>query len=543
MYPVGMKPDLVGDVRRPIVVLLPAGAGLLAMLAINLATLLLARAVEREREFAISRALGADRRAVARAMLLEGGALGLAGGIGGALLAVWTTAPWSPSALSISRGAARSRSTGAWATVVGIGLLLGLLAGAVPAAWAGATSVATLLGSSAARGSHGRLRRGMVTAQVALSFVLLCAGGLLVRSFVELLRTRPGFDSSHVLTTRVRVPPARYTDAAAVRSLHERLQAAPAAIPGVLAVDAGSSLPLTGDVDQRDARFPSAPGNTGEENRDRPIVNVVRVRPGYMEALGIRVLAGRDFGAAPPSGLPEALIDRTLAARFFPSGNPVGARLAWSRDDHLTVAGVVDHARHDDLYRDGRFQVYVRNESSPDLVWVLRTVPPPLDHVPQVGAAARQIDPQLALADVRPMEAVVADSMRTQRLGVVLVAGFSLATLLLATMGLFGIVSAAVVRRRRELAVRMALGATRARVAKLVLLEGATLVLLGLLLAVPGVHLAGRALSGMLYGISPFDALTLSVTAGGMALLTLAACYLPARRSTRIEPAVRLRSE
>jgi ABC-type antimicrobial peptide transport system permease subunit len=163
--------------------------------------------------------------------------------------------------------------------------------------------------------------------------------------------------------------------------------------------------------------------------------------------------------------------------------------------------------------------------------------------VPQVRDAVRQIDPQLALADVRPMEAVVAESVRQQRLSVVLVAGFSLATLLLATMGLFGIVSSAVVRRRRELAVRMALGATRARVTGLVLREGAALVLLGLLLAVPGVYVAARALGGMLVGVSPFDALTLCATAGGMALLTLAACYLPARRSTRIEPAALLRSE
>ena len=544
MYPVGIKPDLVGDVRRPIFVLLLAGAGLLAMLAINLATLLLARAVAREREFAISRALGADRRAVARAMLLEGGALGLLGGIGGALVAVWTTrALVALCPLDFPRRDSIAVDWGLGTTVVAIGLLLGLLAGAVPAAWAGATSVATLLGNTAVRGSHGRLRRGMVTVQVALSFVLLCAGGLLVRSFAELLRARPGFDSSHVLTMRVPVPRVHYPDAAAVLSLHERLQATLAALPGVRMVGAGSSLPLNADVDQRDVRFPGAPGNTGEEDRDRPIVDVISVRHGYMEALGMPVLAGRGFGEASPSGLREAVIDRTLAARFFPGGNPLGARLAWSRDDVLTVVGVVDHARHHDLYRDGRFQVYIRNESSPDLVWLLRTDPPPLDLVPQVRAAVRQIDPQLALADVRPMEAVVAESVRQQRLSVVLVTGFSLATLLLATMGLFGIVSAAVVRRRRELAVRMALGATRAQVTKLVLREGAALVLLGLLLAVPGVHLAGRAVSGMLVGVSPFDALTLCATAGGMAFLTLAACYLPARRSTRIEPAALLRSE
>ncbi len=544
MYPVGIKPDLVGGVRPAIVVLLLAGVGLLAMLAINLATLLLARAVEREREFAISRALGADRLAVARAMLLEGGVLGLLGGAFGALLAFWATrALVALSPLDFPRRDSIAVDWGVGSTVVAIGLLLGLLAGAVPAAWAGTTRVATLLGNTAGRGSHGRLRRGMVTLQVALSFVLLCAGGLLVRSFSELLRARPGFDASQVMTMRVPVPRVRYPDAAAVLSLHERLHSTMAAIPGVRVVGAGSSLPLSADVDQRDVRFPGAPGNTGQEEQDRPIVDLIHVRPGYFEALGIRVLAGRSFGEAAPSGLREAIIDRTLAAKFFPSGNPIGARLAWSRDDLLTVVGVVDHARHHDLHRDGRFQVYVRNEASPDLSWLLRTGAPPEDLVPRVRAALRQVDPQLALADVRPMEALVAESMRQQRLSVVLVTGFSMATLLLAAMGLFGTVSAAVVRRRRELAVRMALGAAQTRVRRLVLREGAALILLGLILALPGVYLAGRAVSGMLVGVSPFDALTLCATAAVMALLTLVACYLPARRVTEIEPAALLRSE
>ena len=544
MYPVGIKPDLVGGVRPAIVVLLLAGVGLLAMLAINLATLLLARAVEREREFAISRALGADRLAVARAMLLEGGVLGLAGGVFGALLAFWATrALVALSPLDFPRRDAIAVDWGVASTVVAIGLVLGLLAGAVPAAWAGATRVATLLGNTAARGSHGRLRRGLVTVQVALSFVLLCAGGLLMRSFSELLRARPGFDPSHVLTLRVPVPRVRYPDDAAVLGLHERLQSTLAALPGVSVVGAGSSLPLSADVDQRDVRFPGAPGNTGLEQQDRPIVDLIHVRPGYFEALGIRVLAGRGVGEAAASGLREAVIDRTLAAKFFPSGNPIGARLAWSQDNVLTVVGVVDHARHYDLHRDGRFQVYVRNEAKPNLSWLLRTGPPPLDLVPQVRAALRQVDPQLALADVREMETLVAESMQQQRLSVVLVTGFSLATLLLAAMGLFGIVSAAVVRRRRELAVRMALGAAQSRVTRLVLREGSALILLGLVLALPGVYMAGRAVSGILVGVSPFDALTLCGTAAVMALLTLLACYLPARRVTQIEPAALLRSE
>ncbi len=261
------------------------------------------------------------------------------------------------------------------------------------------------------------------------------------------------------------------------------------------------------------------------------MVDYVSARPGYVEALGIPVLAGRAFGR-PAEGVREALIDRTLAAEFFPTGNPVGATLMLAGDS-LRVIGVVEHARLYGVHEDGRPQVYIRNDDDdpqPTLSWALRTGRAPLDLAAEAQAAVRRIDPQLAVSEVRTMDRVVGESLRQQRLSAVLIAGFSLGALLLAAMGLFGVVSGSVTRRRHELAVRLALGADPDRVLRLVLREGALLVLLGLLVGAPGIYLSGRAIGGALVGVSPFDPLTLGAVATGLALVALAACWLPARR-------------
>src|SRR5690606_28516827 len=213
--------------------------------------------------------------------------------------------------------------------VVGVGALLGLLASTAPAAWATRVRLASLLNAAAVRGGggHGRMRRGLVVAQVALSLVLLSAGGLVVRSFERLLRAEPGFDAAGVLT--LRVPMASYTpdEAAAV---HERLQRELAAIPGVTAVGAATTLPLSGDADQADLEVPgapAAPGTTGDPEKDELLVDIIAPRPGWLEALGIRVLEGHGFEDEGPAGVHEALIDEQLARRFFPSSSAVGAEL------------------------------------------------------------------------------------------------------------------------------------------------------------------------------------------------------------------------
>lgn len=547
LYPVGIRPDLVSRFRPALVVLGAAAGFLILVLLLNLAALLLVRAAHREREFAVSRALGANGLALTRATLFEGGLLGMLGGAGGALAAVWGTRMLVALApLDLPR---RESIVVDWqiaVVVVGVGALLGLLAAAPPAIWATRTGLRSLLANAAVRGggAHGRLRRGMVVVQVALSLVLLSAGGLVVRSFEQLLRANAGFDPAGVLTLRVRVPESRYSDDEAATSLHERIQLELAALRGVTAVGATSDLPLSVGGNQTTVRFPGAPGNTGDEREDDLLVDWMRARPDYFDVLKIPVLAGRAFDAAPRGGAVEVLIDRTLATRFFPTGSPLGATLVQG-DDSLTVIGVLEHARLYDVHKDGRPQVYMRNDDNPSytLSWALRTDRRPLDLVPEVRAAIGRIDPQLALADIRSMDKVVSESLRQQRLSAVLIAGFSLGALLLAAMGLFGVVSGSVTRRRHELAVRLALGANHGRVIRLVLREGVLLIALGLLVGVPGIYFSGEAIRGVLVGVSPFDPLTLVAVACGLSIVALAACYVPTRRVARLDPARSLRDE
>ena len=546
LWSVGMKEDLVARARPALMALGLAALLLVLVLLVNLATLLLVRATQREREFAISRALGADQVALVRATLLEGGVLGLLSGATAAAFAVWgTRALVALAPLDLPRRESIGVDWGVAAVVVGTGALLGLLAGAVPAIWATRTNLATLLRATAVRGGGGggRVRRGMVVVQVALALVLLSAGGLVVRSFGELLRADPGFNPSGVLTLRIPVPEDRYPDAAAVNALHGRVERELAALPGVRAVGAGEALPLTAEASQTGVAFPQAPGNSGDEDRDQPLIDYIPTRRGYFDALGIRLLAGRTF-ANGEGGMAEAVIDRTLAAAFFPSGSPLGAT-AVVGGDTVTVVGVVEHARQYDVHRDDRPQVYLRNEDDPEstLAWALRTDREPLSLVSEARTAIWRVDPQLAVAEIRPMDQVVKESLRQQRVSAVLIAGFSLGALLLAGMGLYGVVAGSVMRRRHEMAVRIALGAEHTQVLRLVIREGMALVLLGILAGVPGVWASVRLIDAVLVGISPFDPITLGAVAASLTLVALAACYLPARRVAGIEPAGLLRQE
>ena len=546
LWPIGLRQDLVADVRPALVVLGAAGTLLVLVLAINMANLLLVRAAQRDQEFAILRALGANPAALLRATLLEAGMLGLLGGACGALVAWWgTRALVALAPTDLPRRESIAVDSQVAAVVLAVGTTLGLLAGTAPAIWTTRNRLSSMLREAAVRGGggHGAMRRTMVVAQVALSLVLLTAGGLVARSFEGLLRARPGFEAAGVLTLRVPAIRARYPNDTAISDLHGRMQRELSAIPGVRSVGGVSALPLTADASQSTFAFPGAPGNTGDRDHDRPLIDYMSVRGRYFETLGIRILAGRGFSeGAERAALREVLIDRQIAEQFFPAGSPLGYRLPIG-DDTATVVGVVEHARMYDVHKDGRPQMYFRDEFDTDrsLSFALRTDRDPESLAGEVRDAVHRIDPQLATADVRTMEQIVNDRLRQSRVSAVLLAGFSLGALLLAAMGLYGVVAGSVNRRRHEMAVRLALGAGERRVVGLVVREGAVLVVLGLLLGAPGIYLAGRAIGGVLVGVSPFDPLTLCAVASGLAVVALVACWVPARRVAGIDPARSLR--
>jgi predicted permease len=548
LYPVGLKSDLVEDIRPALTVLGLAGAFLVLVLLANLGSVLLSRAAQREHEYGVSRALGANGLAVVRATLFEGLLLGLAGGAVGSLAAYWATSALIALApLDLPRREAVSLDWSIAATIVLVGGLVGLVAAMAPAIWAGRARLSDLLAASAVRGGggHGRLRRGMVVAQVALSIVLLGAGGLVVRSFERLLRADPGFRPDGVLTLRVPMPAQVFPDEAIV-GLQDRVHAALAAIPGVSAVSATDALPLTASANQTGIRIPGAPGNTGDAEKDAPLVDYFGAHAGYFETMGMRMIAGRPFEPGRRDEVREAVIDRSLAAHFFPVGNPLGATIPFGGPKtSVTVVGVVEPARQYDVHQDGRPQIFVRAEDwgYRNLSFVVRSARDPRSLVPDVRAAIRGVEPRLAVSNVRPMDDIVADAVRQPRVSAVLIAGFALGALLLAAMGLFGVISASVTRRRREMAVRLALGADHSGVLRLVLADGARLVALGVLIGAPGVYLVGGMMRGVLVGISRFDPLTLFSVSLGLGLVSLVACYLPARRVLQIDPAQSLRQE
>jgi putative ABC transport system permease protein len=378
--------------------------------------------------------------------------------------------------------------------------------------------------------------------QVAMSLLLLSAGALVVRSFEQLLRADPGFITAGVLTARVPLSTGLFPDSLQRLALQDRIETALGRIPGVEHVGAGSTLPMTASVSQTTMQFPGAPGNTGDAEVDAPLVDFWGVRAGYVEALGIRVLEGRSFQRDRTPGVREVLIDEQVARQFWPDASPLGATFTFG-DETVTIVGVFRQPRLYDVHADGRPQALIRAEDwgYNSLSYVVRARRDARSVIPDLQAAIRSVDPQLAVADVRPMSEIVGNALREERVSAVLIAGFALGALLLAAMGLFGVVSASVTRRRHELAIRLALGADNPRLLRLVMGEGARLIGLGILIGVPATWLAARALRALLVGIEGVDLLTVGGVGLLLATVALIACYLPARRVLGIQPARLLR--
>jgi putative ABC transport system permease protein len=543
-YAVGLQADLIQEIRPALLALAAAGSFLLLVLAVNFASVLLARASEREREFAISRALGASGPAILRAGLFEGALLGVTGGVMGALVGVWgTRLLLDVGPLDLPRRESVIFDWSMAATVIIVGTLIGLMAAAVPASWAARISLGSLVSATTVRGSAsaGRMRRSLIAAQIALSLVLLSAGALVVRSFERLVAADPGFISDHVLTLRLST--IVFLQNPDAMSFLDRTTAALRALPGVTSVSASSTLPLSGGTSMNTVRFPGALGNTGDEQHDRPLVDRVHVRAGYIKTMGMRLRAGREFSEAHQPGVSEALIDRHLAEQFFPNSNPLGSTMTFDKNS-ATIVGVVDQARLHDLDKDGRPQIFVRAEdygSRGYWFFVIRTTGEPQALIQDARTVIRRIEPRIPVSAMLTMDEIVADQRSRERISAVIIAGLALGALLLVAVGLFAVVAGTVTRRRGELAVRLALGATHARILRLLLSEGALLVCMGLVMGAPGVYAVGSMVRGLLIDISPWDVPTLAAAALGLALVAMAACYLPARRVLGIDPAPLLR--
>jgi putative ABC transport system permease protein len=547
---VGMLDDAARPVRPALFSLMAAAACLLLIACLNLANLLAARGASRGRELAVRLALGASRgrlalQAIAEVLpvLAAGSVLGIAGAAGALTFFV----PAAPTSLP------RADQIALRAPVLAFSLaalaITGVAASLWPAAlaWRARSSQAMGPGSRSGLGSahQSRSRRGLVVAQIALALPLLAGTGLLLRSFDALQRVDPGFRGDKVLSLHLAIPRSKYTDDAQVAAFCARLLERVAELPGAVSAGMVNRLPLGGVPQLGALEFEDAAGG---DPRRLPSADWRTASPGYFEAMGIPLLEGRAFTAADvPAAEPVGIVDEQVAKRVWPGRSPIGERfripspgLPWVR-----VVGVVGHVRGDALDVDPRPQVYwpLRQRTQDRMALVVRTTRDPRSLQADVIRAVRELDPEQPVYDVRTMEQVVARSLASRRLSLALLACLAGAALLLASVGVYGLVAFGVVQRLREFGLRQAVGAGRGDITRLVLREGTVLALAGTLLGLLGALPLAGFLEELVFGVGPRDLPTLA--GAGLLLLAVAALasYLPARRAAAVDPAAALRTE
>ncbi len=538
--------DLVRESRRSLLTLLGAVGLVLLIAATNIATLLLAQVQRRERELAVRQALGAGRLRICRQLLVEalvlcslGGLLGLSVSSFGARLLLRLVPEGLP------RQEAVGLDLNVYLFCFGVTLLAAGLCGLAGAMQASRPNLTESLKDGArglvGTGRGGWARNALVVGEVALTLLLLLGGGLMIRSFRLLQEVDPGFRAENVLTLNTRLGSSRYAEPSTRATFYRELLERFRALPGVVGAGASNALPLSGGADQSPVR---AVGGDGGVVKEGELADRVICTPGYFNSLGIALLEGREFlDSDRADGLPVAIIDRKLAQRLFPGESALGRRL--SIDDEIkTVVGVVRHARLYRIYEDDRAQIYLPHSQLPTrfLSLALRTSRPDARLAPAVRGALAEMDPNQPLFAIQTMKAIVDDSLQSRRFGMLLLAGFAAVALFLSGLGVYGVVSYMVTMRRSEIALRMALGASRDRVLRSVLRRGAILVGAGVAVGMPLAVLLSRVMEGLIYGVSPTDPITFALGSAFLLAIGLAACYLPAHRATRVDPIEALRA-
>jgi len=546
---VGITPlleDMVGRLEQPLFVLLGAVAALLLIGCANVTNLLLARGLSRRRELAVRTALGATRGRLVEQSITEMVpllALGAVLGLVTAAVAMRALLPLLPEDLP------RVESIGINLPVLGfttaVVIVIALLVGVWPAVDAATSGVSAGLGELS-RGSTGaprraRVRDALVIAQIAVTLLLLVGATVLLRSFLAIRDVSPGFNPAHVLSVQLAIPQSKYSTDAQITQFYAGVLDRVQALPGVVAAGFVNRLPLGGGNQTAGLQVEDA-----DPHARWPNVQTRTVSPGYFTAIGIPIMQGRPFTPRDGTDAPRvAIIDERLARTLWPGASPIGRRIREGGDSWSTVVGVVGHIRHIGLDDDSDPQVYWNypQRTQDRLALVVRTRGTPAALTPSIAAAVREVDPEQPIYDARTLEAVVDRSLGQRWLQTVLLAIFAGVALLLASVGAYGVIAYGVGQRTREFGVRMALGAGRRRVIGMVLRRGGTLFALG---ALAGLALAAatvRVLSTLVYAVAPNDTLSFVLATVVLFVVSMAACYVPARRASRVEPSIALRSE
>lgn len=549
-----LRDAIIGPVRMTLLVLFGAVGCVLLVACVNVAGLMLARSAARGREIAVRAALGADRGRIVRQLLAESALLAIAGGLLGAgtahlgvRLIVAALPPEVASGMPYLQNLRIDRVVLAYAAT--LALAAGLLSGLAPALVVSRPSAAELLrrgGRGASGGARPRLRGALVTAQIALTMVLLIGAGLMTRSLSHLLRVDAGFDADGVLTARVALSGPSYDSAERQQQFFETLLGRVRELPGVRAAGAVRNLPLAGGG----TNTFRVEGRREPDPASRPEATMRGVAGDYFHAMGIRLIAGRVFGSVDRANtLPVVVTSAGLARRLFSDeASAVGQRLRFYAfpESAWTIVGVVGDVRTGRLDDDAPPTIYYTHLQAAEnrMSIVARTAGDPASLAPLLRREAHALDPAVAVYDVRTMEEQVTRSpaVFSRRLPLHLVGAFAIAALALAVVGIYGLIAYTVARRTQEIGIRIALGARRANILSLVVREGALLALLGVSAGLVVALWATRMLASLLYGVNATDPLTYFSVAVCLGAVSLAASYVPARRAARVDPMIALRA-
>ncbi len=546
IYP--LKEQVVGGMKPLLLILSGAVALVLLIACANLATMLLARASAREREMAIRVAVGASRARLLRQGLTESVVLAIFGGIAGTFLAIWAIELVKTLGIqTIPRlGEVQIDSTVLLVTLA-IAIGTGLIFGLVPALATGKPDLTEALkeggrGSTSSR-RHNRLRNGLVIGEVALALVLLTGAGLLLKSFVRLENVNPGFNPKNVLTAEISLPALRYPDDKSQVSFFTELERRVSHLPGVSSAGLTLILPMSGS--NTDASF-GIEGQMYDDAHPSPDEELRIISPDYFKTLQIPLLQGRFFTAADKAGAPYVVvINQALAQRYWPNEQPIGKRIRIYTGKGralATIVGIVGSVHHKGLDQPLTPIYYVPSAEAPysSMILTVRSTQDPLSLTSAIRREVQAIDPTQPLANVRTLEQVIADSVAPRKLSVALLAAFAAIALVLASVGIYGVMSFLVVQRTHEIGVRMALGAQRSDVLRLVISHAGLLIGAGTLLGLIVALLSMPVLRSVLYEVSALDLPTFLFVTFVLAVVALFASYIPARRATRADPMIAL---
>jgi len=550
---VGLHEDTVRDLKKTLWVLLGAVAFVLLIACANVANLLLARSTQRATEMTIRTALGASRWRLLRQVLTESGLLALLGTAAGLMLAVWGI-----EVIKVLGGKTIPQlqnvelSLPALSFTFGLSLLTALLFGLGPA-WQSSRPDLTEALKAEGRGStsgtrRARLRSVLVVSEIAFALVLLMCAGLLIRTVGHLLSVDPGFDHAHSLKMDLGLPALRYSTPEKRIEFYRELTKRVQSLPGVVTAGAITPLPVAGGFDTTSIEVEYQPAQKGHEpNVDRYITT-----PGYLQALNIPLRQGREITTQDDERAPLVLlVSEGLAARFWPGQDPIGKRikLPWNpgRDDEpwRTVVGVVGDVKQYGLDKPGTSAVYLPHAqySVSFMTLVARTSVEPAEMIGTVKQVVQKLDPDQVPMEVATMEDVMVDSVRTQRFSMFVLAAFAVLALLLAAVGIYGVMSYVVAQRTHEIGIRIALGARLGNIFGLVMGNALWLAIVGILLGAVGAFALTRLMKSLLFGVAPTDLPTFIVVCVGLGVVALLASYLPARKATKVDPLVALRNE